>query len=420
MTNSNLSAPSDQRPPQSTEKGFWRGTHRAVPPATTLDRVRPLMRRMGITRIANVTGLDVVGIPIVQASRPNARSNAVSQGKGIDLDAAKASALMEAVETYHAERGHHPVRFASTAELASDARIADVTRLPKVSGTKYRPDLDMLWIEGEDLMGGGRAWVPYEAVHARFKLPYPPGSGCFPTTTNGLASGNSRIEAIIHGLCEVVERDATSLFDLEPRRRATDRIVLASIDDPDCQELLDRFARAGIVVAVWDITSDIGLPTFWCQVMERDDGPGLLPHPAEGHGCHLDKSVALVRALTEAAQARVTVISGTRDDMSPDRYVGSYDSGGLRAWQRFLSEERGVRQFTGIDSIGAPSFEADLSLLLQKLNARGIDEAIAVDLCPEAASPYAVVRMVVPGLEGIVGAGCLPGPRAQARLESRR
>jgi len=52
---------------------------------------------MGITRVANVTGLDHVGIPVVMACRPNARGLAVSQGKGLTLDAAKASAVMESI-----------------------------------------------------------------------------------------------------------------------------------------------------------------------------------------------------------------------------------------------------------------------------------------------------------------------------------
>ncbi|MGH6931642.1 MAG: YcaO-like family protein [Dongiaceae bacterium] len=384
-----------------------------VPPAVTLERVGPLMRGMGITRIANVTGLDVVGIPVAQAARPNARSNAVSQGKGLDLDSAKASALMEAIETYHAEQGCHPVHFASTAELRRHARTAEVTRLPMASGTKYHADLDMLWIEGEDLINGEAVWVPYECVHTRFKQPYPPGSGCFPTTTNGLASGNNRVEAIVHGLCEAIERDATSLFELEPRRRTTDRVALGSIDDPDCRWLIDRFECAGLIVAVWDITSDIGIPTFWCQVMERDDGPALLPHPAEGHGCHLDKSVALARALTEAAQARVTVIAGARDDMSSDRYRASDDVSQLSAWKRFICTEQGPRQFGAMDSFGTPAFEMDLRLLLDRLKARGIDEAIVVDLTAEPDAPYAVVRIVVPGLEGIVSGGCRPGDRAR-------
>jgi ribosomal protein S12 methylthiotransferase accessory factor len=84
---------------------------------------------MGITRIAVLTGLDVLGIPVAAAVRPNSRSIAVHQGKGVTLSAAKASALMEAVETHHAETMALPLRLASFAELAPDA--ADPMLLPR-------------------------------------------------------------------------------------------------------------------------------------------------------------------------------------------------------------------------------------------------------------------------------------------------
>ena len=54
------------------------GTHRSRTPAETLARIRPLMARFGITRVANVTGLDRVGIPVALAIRPNARAIAAA------------------------------------------------------------------------------------------------------------------------------------------------------------------------------------------------------------------------------------------------------------------------------------------------------------------------------------------------------
>ena len=44
-------------------------------------------------------------------------------------------------------------------------------------------------------MGGGPVWVPLELVDANYTLPFPSGSGCFQANTNGLASGNHRLEA---------------------------------------------------------------------------------------------------------------------------------------------------------------------------------------------------------------------------------
>src|SRR5713226_979938 len=84
-------------------KRFRRGTHRTVDPADTLARIRPHAARMGITRLGNITGLDRIGIPVAVAVRPNSRSVSVSQGKGLDLPQAMASALMEACEGFHAE-----------------------------------------------------------------------------------------------------------------------------------------------------------------------------------------------------------------------------------------------------------------------------------------------------------------------------
>src|SRR5215470_14520466 len=84
-------------------KTFRRGTHRAEAPESTLARVRPHMAAMGITRLGNITGLDRIGIPVAVAVRPNSRSVSVSQGKGLELPQAYASALMEACEGFHAE-----------------------------------------------------------------------------------------------------------------------------------------------------------------------------------------------------------------------------------------------------------------------------------------------------------------------------
>jgi len=123
-----------------------------VSPRETIARLRPLIPRMGITRVANVTGLDRIGIPVVTVCRPNARSLAVSQGKGVDLDAATVSGLMEAAELYHAEHVELPLKLGSQAELQSSHRFVDIDRLPHVAGGRFHRDLVTLWVEGRDLV----------------------------------------------------------------------------------------------------------------------------------------------------------------------------------------------------------------------------------------------------------------------------
>src|SRR5215216_7418008 len=89
---------------QATDTPRYRfGTQRAVRPNKTLRRIAPLLPKAGITRLADVTSLDWIGLPVYQAIRPNSRNISVSQGKGLTRAQAKVSALMESLESLHAE-----------------------------------------------------------------------------------------------------------------------------------------------------------------------------------------------------------------------------------------------------------------------------------------------------------------------------
>src|SRR5207248_11245230 len=150
---------------EATGKVLRQGTHRSQSLDDTLRRVRRLAPVMGITRVANVTGLDQVGIPVVMVCRPNSRSLAVSQGKGIDLASAYASGLMEAAELYHAETITLPLRLATYEELRYEHNVVDVDELPRDSGSHFHPNLRLLWCQGHDLLNGSSLFVPYEMVH---------------------------------------------------------------------------------------------------------------------------------------------------------------------------------------------------------------------------------------------------------------
>jgi YcaO-like protein with predicted kinase domain len=412
-----LPIPQGQRP---ARKSFYRGTHRLIDPEKTVERLRRLAPVMGITRIANVTGLDTIGIPVVMVCRPNARSIAVSQGKGSTIAAAKASGLMESVEGYHAERITLPLKLASYEELRYTHNVVDISQLPQPRTGVFHPNLPLLWIEGRDLLQAQGAWIPYEMVHLNHTLPLPPGTGCFSASSNGLASGNHLLEAISHGICEVVERDAATLWDLkgESEQQKT-RIDLDSVDDPDCNDVIQRFERACVCVAVWEITSDIGIPAFLSLTIERSFNP-LRPLPSTvGFGCHPTRSIALLRALTEAAQSRLTYIAGSRDDLERNAYE---DSVSQTNWQSDLArmEIQGpTREFRSVPNFNGATFNEDVIWELGRLRSAGIPNVIFVDLTkPELGIP--VVRIVIPRLEPKDSiTDHVPGPRAQLILRSR-
>ena len=406
--------------PPSAPKRFRAGTHRIVSPGETVARVRPLLTAMGITRVADVTGLDTLGVPVVMVTRPDARSISVSQGKGLTLDAARASGLMESIEQWHAEHIQLPLKLGTVNELHRRHRLLDVSGVPRLSIGSFHDDLRLFWVTGLDLATGAPTWVPFEIVHTDYSLPLPAGTGSFVMSSSGLASGNHPLEAVSHAVCELIERDAATLWRLssEDHKRGT-RIDLATVDDPGCREVLDRVERAGVLAFVWEITSDIGVPAFSCTLVDREPNPHRPVAPMGGFGCHPARAVALLRALTEAAQSRLTVITGARDDVRPHRSGPDED---LRAARRFLEEHAGEPARRAVhDAPDHPgdTLDDDVAWELDRLRAMGLHHVVAVDLTrPELGIP--VVRVVIPGLEPLFDVpGYVPGARAERRRKER-
>jgi YcaO-like protein with predicted kinase domain len=391
-------------------KRFWQGTHRTADPSETLARVRPHAARMGITRLGNITGLDRIGIPVAVAVRPNSRSVSVSQGKGLELPQAMASALMEACEGFHAEEVGI-VRRLPYRQLAANDTVVDPADLC-AGGRMFDERAAISWIEGYDLLRREPCWVPAEIVHTDYTVRQP--DGYFLAGSNGLASGNHLTEAINAALYELVERDAVALWVAQPiMRRAHCALDLASVDDPDCRALLARYEVAEIAVRVWHVTTDIGIAAFLCEIRDMSAGDPQRLRRFHGSGCHTDRGVALSRALTEAAQTRLTYIAGIRDDLSPAEYEEAPEAEIGDALLDALARENVAVAFRDVPSFAADDLTEDLQWALGRLRAIGIARIVAVDLTrPEFAIP--VVRLVIPGLEWDPHhPNYQPGPRAR-------
>lgn len=391
-----------------TEKINFDCTRRACAPRETVERMTRLFPLFGLTRLANITGLDKVGIPVYAAYRPNARSLSVAQGKGCTQDAARASAVMESIESYHAENIQRPLLLASYEEMYE--RALDISRLPRYHDAELDGHRRILWIEGIDLFTNREKWSPFEVVHTDYAIGAPAGNG-FVSSSNGLSSGNNHHEAIIHGLCEVIERDALTLWTISPAAKQLSRkIRLESVTERQAVDILERFISADISVGIWDMTSDTGIPSFLCRTLPREaDITGA--RPASGMGCHLSRDVALLRALTEAAQSRLTFISGARDDMPRADYA-KYLS--VEEHARWLAQidAQGARHMRHVQSVETETFDHDIVVLVNALRKTGIREAVAIDLTIDGLD-IPVTRMVVPGLEGILSRkGTVPGERA--------
>lgn len=395
----------------SALKLYRSGTHRTRSPQETLATFLPRMRDFGITRLADVTGLDNIGLPVYMAVRPNSRNLSVSQGKGADPLAAKASALMESIEGWHAERVDLPIRYESYAAMSRSrpVSVVDITRLPLRRGAAVDAIAPMFWVMGYDLITSSPMWVPFECVSLNLVRPNHLGT-TFQTTSNGLASGNHILEAIVHALCEVVERDAFAIWEAGGGlERGDPRVDLDTVKDSAVIGLLQRLHAANIAITAIDITADTAVPTFTCTLVEDNatQPRWILKGLFAGHGTHLDPLVALTRAITEAVQSRLTHIAGSRDDMF--HYDTQANPDDVRACGSLLTRKSVPFSYPDLST---DSFEGDIDRILRNLQLAGMENAVVVDLT-RAEVGIPVAKVIVPGLESSPhGPDYTPGKRA--------
>ena len=358
--------------------------HRACAPEQTWERVQPHLAAAGITRVADVTRLDVIGVPVIQAIRPLSRNLSVSQGKGVSPMLARVSAVMESLELWHAER----VDLHATAARIADVPLHyDIASLDMLERNVLGSATVLHWVTGRGLRSGREVPVPREYLeidHTAVDRWQPP---LFLVTSNGLSSGNTRNEAILHGLYEVIERDA--LARLHDTASTTWRDVdPGSVDDDEATPLLDTMRRARCDVRIVDAAGPTGLPTFMAEIWSPS-----YPVWFGGAGCHLDREVALCRALTEAAQSRLTFISGARDDLGDGVYTRVTD------WSAPRAVRGGGEQVRFAQTPGTPTtgIDHDLGVVVAAVETVTGVEPFAVDLS-RAAIGIPVVRVIAPGL----------------------
>ncbi|HUO89222.1 MAG TPA: YcaO-like family protein [Rhizomicrobium sp.] len=397
-----------------TPAAIRNGRYRARTTRETIAAVDRLRGAFGITRLADITGLDRIGVPVFQAVRPNARSVSVSLGKGLDSDAARASALMEAAELAHAETLDLPTLFAATAQLPPDESPRTLNTWPRMRRRLSR-GTRIHWVKARELATGKAAWVPRELVRIDCL-----DSGCadaayFARSSNGLASGNVRAEAILAALCEVIERDALAQWQALPlEQRADTRLVLDKTGDARCRALVRRFAQRKIALAVWDATSDVAVPCFVARIADGADAPHAIAGSFWGAGCHPDPAIAFVRAVTEAAQSRLTLIAGARDDLERADYAEEPDAIGaaLDRWE----EAQAARRLGDIVPLRAATTAGAAAALVARLRGAGFDRIFVADLSRPGRA-IAVVRAIVPGLKA---AGAQVGMPEGARRSRAR
>ena len=398
-------------------------SERTVPVEVTLARASLCAAALGITRLANITGLDRLGIPVYSAVVPKSDDSiSVYNGKGVQFADAKAGALMEAVERQTALRASFPVVEGSLRALRRGKRaIADPRTFNQTLHPGYGEDCSCIWTDAYDLIGREPVLVPaglvgYGPRYGADRSPFPL------TSSNGLASGNCFEEAVCHALCELIERDAYTLAELRSRWIPRARLEAAlgadagsqAWDDPDAYpridlngagdpfpQLLARFEQAGLRPVVRDITSDLGVPSAVASV--ADDSVLGFPQAHGGFGAHPNARIAVARAIAELAQSRAVDIQGAREDLVAaggngrplHRHTQRVSRIDLRRW--ILQANGAPRPFAAMPSFQHDDIAGDIRLILSTLERHGMQRVLVVNL--PAPENFSVVRVMVPGLE---------------------
>jgi len=383
----------------SEEITYFKGTHRVISPDKTIENNKDKLKTAGITRIADITDLDRIGIPTYTAIRPTAEIGGVSVygGKGITKDHAKASAMMEGFERYSAERkDYDKTIIASLNEISDKGNYIDPKslNLPKQLEKMDINDIPLEWSVAHDLITDEDYYVPTNAI----LHPYSHESNVeslFKSNTNGLASGNILEEAILHGMFEVIERDAWSIFELTHKNYA--QIDTDTIESDVINETIDKFESEGIKIKLMDFTADIKIPTIAASADDTvTKDAGLL---TLGIGTHLDPEVAILRALTEVAQSRATQINGAREDTVRADFAREAGYERMKRINKFyFKQENDKINLANIENKSTHSITQDISIVKDELIENEIKHILYTDLTrPELG--VSVVRVVIPEME---------------------
>lgn len=268
-----------------------------------------------MSRVSDVTQFGVPGIPVFQATRPASRSFTVSQGKGLTPTAAIVGGLLEATEFWTAESLAKPGEVRTLAELSPDP-IAIWSGTRDALAIDLSPSLPRAWLTGTNLSTGTPCPMPWDLL----SLDFTDGHLDFIATSNGLATGNTRTEALVAGIAELMEHHFVAQFHrLRPRERRAMQVALATIADPTIRRLVSYAERAGFDVRAWSLAGDFPVPVFEVTLFDTQACADDIT-PVSGNGCYPDARVAFVRALLEAVQGLATLVAGARDDLTPDEY----------------------------------------------------------------------------------------------------
>lgn len=285
--------------------------------ARLLAALRPHLPSFGVTRVGDLTGLDVIGIPVAFAARPNARSLSVTQGKSLDPGEAALGAVMEALEQAFAERTEDLIEITGTSAalkaagktVANLRRIARALRIPAA-------DEPVSWTRAHSLITGDEVYLPVDLVGLDLRANAASSPVATQVSSLGLGAHATWVRAATHALMEVLEHNATAALDIFGLMPGLARpLSYRRGTDPALDAITAKIEVADLDYQLYDLSPPQGLPVIAAAI----GAPRAVSFA--GYACRFAPEHAAEAALLEAVQSRLTMIAGARDDLKPADYA---------------------------------------------------------------------------------------------------
>jgi ribosomal protein S12 methylthiotransferase accessory factor len=387
------------------------GSRRFCMPMKAAERFADrLAEKVHITRVGMIGELDDLGVHIAQAFRASDWSSTVGGGKGLTRAAARVGSIMEEVEKYCQDVYRPADELTGTyAGLRRRGDVIDPESLDLPYDSAYRERLPIAWAPCFDLLQSRWLLVPSARLVMARQAPdiyYSERLGSKVFTTNGLASGFTLEEAVLHGLCEFVERHSQRMAELQianPGRLGGTSFSFVALDTAprSVRALVNRFSRAGLQTRVLDITSEVGIPTFEAKIFEDFFTGG--ERSWGGFGAHPKPDVAIEMALFEAAQTKIGNVAGSREDLSVNvRSLGRHERAHpvlddmLRLWYGSDPPEKPYDRLGGNNS---RDVRDDIQWCVARVREAGFEHVLVADYSVPDLAPARVVRIIIPGME---------------------
>ncbi|HZE20574.1 MAG TPA: YcaO-like family protein, partial [Desulfobaccales bacterium] len=368
-------------------KGYTYDQDKLLTPAETIHRVRNRLGRLDLEILQETMRIDSgrLDIPVylsllgVDARRvvPTHKQ----MGKGATPVQAEASALMELVErfSFFSYINDGPLLYTRARDLANQALPFPVVARSlfdaspaAAAATRFYEDWPLYFAPATNLTRDEGLYLP---IHWFYLI----------EEYNGPAAGNCLEEAVLQGLCEVVERHVGSVISFE--RRPTPAIDPDSVTDPAARELLAKFQKNGIVLHLRDFSMDTGIPTVAALAYD----PATFPQDSEivfTAGTTTDPTKSLIRALTEVAQLAGDFHRRTSYRPTLPKYETLEEAA-------YLMAPGPLKPLDSLPNLSRPNLKDEIRLCLEALGRLGLEVLVVNTTHPDLDLP--AVYVLIPG-----------------------